>query len=286
MSKLPNQGVVPTKAQKLEQKYNNASISLYIIALLTVINIVSLLFGGSFYFLVSSSVPYLLVALGMLFCGMFPEEEYVGELANLHILDKSVFPVFVVIAFAIIVLYILSAFFAKNKKVGWLIFALVFFCVDTLLMFWYYGVAIDIIVDIAFHIYVIVSLSIGINAHYQLAKIYPEEQSSAVEQANAAFQAQTSTDSPVLRQADFSVKSKTLLEVSYLNHTILYRRVKRVNELIIDGKVYAEYKAFMEFSHSLIAVVDGHTFMAGLENTSKSFIAVDGILLKEKIRLI
>ena len=66
MSKLPNQGVVPTKAQKLEQKYNNASISLYIIALLTVINIVSLLFGGSFYFLVSSSVPYLLVALGML----------------------------------------------------------------------------------------------------------------------------------------------------------------------------------------------------------------------------
>ena len=45
-----------------------------------------------------------------------------------------------------------------------------------------------------------------------------------------------------LRRADYSVKSKTLLEATAEGYRICYRRVKSVNELVINGIVYDEKK--------------------------------------------
>ncbi len=285
MQNLPNQYGVPTRAQTLQQRYNGSRICLYIISAFTVLNIISLVLNGSYYFFISSSIPYVLVALGMVFCGLVPEE-YAQDFVSLHIFDQAVFVLFILIATVIIALYIMSAIFSKKKKVGWLIFALVFFCLDTVLMFFYFGFTADIIIDAIFHAYIIVSLSVGINAHYQLKKLPPEQQPvENAQQAENLTPNDNLSDSPILRTADFSVKSKTLLECDYLNHKIIYRRVKRVNELVIDGYVYAEYIALVEFSHTLYAAVGGHTFYAGLQ-FNRSFIAVDGITLKQKIRWI
>ncbi len=280
---IPNH--TPTTEQLLQQKYNRASIWLFLISAFTAINVLSLAFGGSFYFLVSSSVPYIIVGLGMILCGMLPDEEYVGDLLNFRIFDKSVFTIFVIIAVVIIGLYVLSAILARKQKVGWVIFALVFFCLDTLLMFLYFGLTMDILIDTIFHVVLIVVLAGSVHAHFQLKKLPPKEQNEEEPQTEIFTPHDYTNDSPILRVADLSVKCRILLECNYLNHTIVYRRVKTVNELVIDGNVYSEYNARMEFEHSLVAVVDGHTFCAGLA-MGKSFIMADGNMLKQKIRWI
>lgn len=92
-------------------------------------------------------------------------------------------------------------------------------------------------------------------------------------------------DAPV-RRANRSIKAKILLEARAEDYEICYRRVKSVNELVINGIVYDEKKGVLEFSHNLSAVVDGHTIEAGLSEDSYSYILFDGQCLANKRRLI
>ena len=57
--------------------------------------------------------------------------------------------------------------------IGWFIFTLVIFSIDTLLMIFLQGIG-DSIIDIVFHVWVIVSLVRGISAQAKLKKL-PEE---------------------------------------------------------------------------------------------------------------
>ena len=90
----------------------------------------------------------------------------------------------------------------------------------------------------------------------------------------------------VLRDADRSVKSRILLEASVPGYDICYRRVKNVNEFVINGVVYDEIKGIIEFTHTLSAVVDGHEIEAGLSEDSFSYIMFDGECLAHKRRLV
>ena len=92
-------------------------------------------------------------------------------------------------------------------------------------------------------------------------------------------------DNPV-RRANRSVKVRILLEARVENYEICYRRIKSVNELVINGIVYDEKKAVIEFPHNLSALVDGHTIEAGLSDDSYSYIMFDGECLANKQRLI
>lgn len=89
-----------------------------------------------------------------------------------------------------------------------------------------------------------------------------------------------------IRSADYSVKSKILLEAMIGKYTICYRRIKNVNELVINDIVYDEKKGIIEFEHNLSAVIDGHTIEAGYDNESYSYIIFDGERIAEKKRLI
>ena len=93
-------------------------------------------------------------------------------------------------------------------------------------------------------------------------------------------------DDTALRHADPSKKHRVLLEKSYRGYKICYRRVKSTNELVINGLVYDEKKAVIEFEHTLSASVDGHLIEAGLDRESYSFIAVDGEIIAQKKRLV
>ncbi len=86
-----------------------------------------------------------------------------------------------------------------------------------------------------------------------------------------------------IRSADPAVKSKILLEASVNGYRICYRRVKSVNELVINGKVYDEKKGVIEFAHNLCATLDGHSIEAGIENDC-SYIKFDGEVIKNKKR--
>lgn len=74
-----------------------------------------------------------------------------------------------------------SYVFSKKLRPGWLIFALVIFILDTLFMFIDAGIQTDMIIDYLFHIWVIVSLAIGMSAGYKLKKLPPEEEELAEE---------------------------------------------------------------------------------------------------------
>ncbi len=93
-------------------------------------------------------------------------------------------------------------------------------------------------------------------------------------------------DSAVMRCADAAVKSRILLEADVKGYKICYRRVKSVNELVINGRVYDEKKGVVEFEHRLCAVIDGHTVEAGYDEDSYSYILFDGELVKRKRRWI
>ena len=128
-------------------------------------------------------VPYILAYTGKYVCGLMPESVYEGEWASTDFLDREVFIVMMVIAFVILVLYFLSWIFSKKLRVGWLIFALVFFSIDTLLLVLIQGVSADGIIDIVFHAWVFVTLINDIRAYFKLKKLPADEVVESVGEA-------------------------------------------------------------------------------------------------------
>lgn len=272
--------------QILETKFKNARSNLLLVIVFTLINIVLLVSKSDVYFIFSAFIPYALVSIGMGICGMFPAEYYTDELAGTEFLPTSVFGVILGVSLAIVALYLISWIFSKKNTVGWLIFALVIFAIDTAIMLFSSGLQLDGLIDIAFHIWVIVSLSIGINAGVKLKKLPPEEIEFIENMPEVAEQncdgAQNST---IIRMADPDVKARVLLTAEALGHTITYRRVKKVNELVIDGNVYDEIEALLETAHSLKAQIDGHTIEVGFDGSIRSYLKVDGEMTAKKIRM-
>lgn len=93
-------------------------------------------------------------------------------------------------------------------------------------------------------------------------------------------------DTPTIRTAASAKKERILLKVDISGYEIVYRRIKTVNELIVNGVVYDEKKALIEVNHTLIAVIDDHTIEAGLHDDCMSFIRFDGKTIAEKKRVI
>ena len=89
----------------------------------------------------------------------------------------------------------------------------------------------------------------------------------------------------ILRVADPNVRARVLLQTEAFGHSIVYRRAKRVNELIVDGNVYDEVETLIEYAHTLKAQVDGHLFEAEFDGKAHSYIKVDGQVVAKKLRL-
>lgn len=93
-------------------------------------------------------------------------------------------------------------------------------------------------------------------------------------------------ETDVLRYVDPVAKGRILLEANVEQYHICYRRVKFVNELVINGRVYDEKKGIFEFEHQLCALVDGHSIEAGMDENSYSYILFDGEVIEQKMRLV
>ncbi|MBQ9132316.1 MAG: hypothetical protein IJX62_07595 [Clostridia bacterium] len=94
------------------------------------------------------------------------------------------------------------------------------------------------------------------------------------------------TDDVALRPVASPEKGRVLLVATRQGYHILYRRIRHVNELVINGFVYDEKKGVIELEHRLIARVDGHTIAAGYGRDSFSYILFDGKRIAEKKRWI
>ncbi len=294
MAKLFNQGIALTPRQNYERKYNASRANLLLVVIVTLVNLLLVSTGSDSYFLFSAYIPYFITVIGLSWCGMLPPEYYEAPLEEYIFFDKSLFAALLILAVILTSLYLLAWFMSKKNRVGWIIFALVFFGLDTAGMLILNGFAAESIMNIVFHAWVIYYLVVGIVAHRKL-KYMPEEAQENVYEAAAgevteeaeapAAEAEAKPDSLALRKADKDVKHKVLLEKRMFNMDICYRRVKRVNELVINGNVYDEYVALAEQPHMLEAYVDGRHIVAGYTGTH-SVISVDGQQVAKKLRII
>ncbi len=276
---------VITERQKLERRYKGALSSLLLIAAFSGVNLLLLLINSDTYFLFSAYIPYLLGDYAMFFCGRYPAEVY-ADVPDIEFFGTEIFAVFVAAAVVFVLFYLLCFLFARKKKAVWLIFALTLFVIDTLVMFIVVGFYIDMIMDIIFHVWAIVSLALGISAYLKLKKLPEEEEIPGIPEDVPVTDVMYPEDSPVLRMADPDQKAKTFVEADYGAFHISFQRAKRVNELIVNGRVYAEYEVLFETAHTLEAVVGGHKIEAGYDGKVMTFIYVDGKEIAKKARII
>lgn len=280
---MTTENTYPNK-QALEEKYRNLRNNLLLVVVFTLINIILLITQSNKYFLFSAYIPYAIVDIGMLVCGMYPDEFYGENFSKADTISPSMFAVFLAIALIMVILYLVSWIFSKKNKVGWMIFALAFFSVDTVLMLAIYGIQLDILIDILFHLWVIISLVIGINANSKLKKILPEEV-EILESINIGEPQGNLQNSGIIRTADLNTKARIFLQTIASGHNITYRRVKNVKELVIDGNVYDEVESLVEYAHSLKAQIDGHLIEVGYDGRFHSYLKIDGQMVARKLRL-
>lgn len=173
----------------LQQRYASSRASLLIVVVFTLINCILAATGSDTYFLFSASIPYYLAFYGSLFCGLMPEVYYTPESAfyssfEFEFFDISALYVMLSIAVIITLVYGVFWFMSRKEKYGWLIAALVFFSVDTIVMIALFGFSVNMLLDVLMHAYVIISLISGITAIPKLKAVRAEEE--AILQAQAA----------------------------------------------------------------------------------------------------
>ncbi len=171
-----------TEKQRLTNKYNTSRNNILLVVVFTLINSVLLFTGSDSYFLFSASIPYYFTLFGLLYTGRMPADWYEGWEDFVPDPD-TVLAVYLGIAIIAIVLYALCWLLSKKKGYGWLIVALVMFAIDTAGMFYLAGFSADMILDIVFHGWVLVSLVSGVITAKKLKKL-PEEDPVVAPQYN------------------------------------------------------------------------------------------------------
>lgn len=170
--KIGSRGQPVPERVRLENRYKNARSNLLLVTIFTVVNIVLLLAKSNLFFLFSAYIPYVIVVFGMLLCGRLPE----GDFQMADSLGTLTLVGFVAIAMILTALYLVGWILSGKGRAGWLTFGLVAFAIDTVLLFLLQGIQLDSLVDYAYHIWAIVSFSMGISAGLKLKKLPPEEE--------------------------------------------------------------------------------------------------------------
>lgn len=261
------------------QLYEIARKNLLIMLVLTIVNVVLVAVNSGVIMLFSATIPYFALSYGM----------YIAA----HSYSSTMLYLSIVLAVILIILYLICYLMSK-KHYGWLIFATVMFVLDTLAMIGLYISVGEVssILDIIIHILVLYYLISGSINGYKLSHLPQEEQSMFSNVDDARFYAMENNDDAIsindnetsLYKADMNVKYRVLLESNVYGHEIVYRRIKRTNELVVDGYVYDTYQALAEKAHCLNAKVDGHLIQVGYNGIISSYLKVDGQTVLKKIR--
>lgn len=134
---------------ELEKRYKGARSNLLLMTAFSVVNIVLLILNTGVSFLFSATAPSVLVGVGLI----FKEEPTLNALGG----------VCFALGFVIIGIYGLFYWLSKKYKVFMLV-SLIFFAIDTLLLLWVLSLGFEasVLIDIAFHVWVLLSLGRGV----------------------------------------------------------------------------------------------------------------------------
>lgn len=148
--------------------HKKARNNLLFVVAFSVINIILLLAKASLYFLFTAEFPYFLVELGLYMTNRLPGVTPVDGV----ILSDTFLYVLLAIALVIIIFYLCCWIFSKDRRSLWFILALVGFSLDTLFCLYTLIGNFDLseLLNLAFHVWVIVSLASGIKSANTLKK--------------------------------------------------------------------------------------------------------------------
>ena len=164
----------PPSPEALARGYKNARGNLLLVVIFTVVNAFMAFMGSSSYFLFSAYLPYYSVIFGLVLTGRM-------DVGQEYQLDEKYLVYFVGFAVLVLGLYLLFWLFSK-KHYGWLIPALVFFVLDTIFLLrdsFGGGFDFSMLMDVAFHAWVLLSLSLGIINGVKLKKLAEAETAAA-----------------------------------------------------------------------------------------------------------
>lgn len=262
-----------TKREFARLKYETARKNLLLMLIFTIINLVMLGLEANVMLLFSATIPYVSGVFAIMYGG-------------------TLFSVICIGVAGVSMLAFLLCWTFSKRHYGWMIAALVLFVMDTLAMAGMYILTGDFsgIIDVAAHIWVLYYLVIGVKYGYQLHTLPVDEIEDVMGESEVPeYEVQENevqiVDSSPLHIADMTAKSKILLETVENGHCIVYRRVKRTNELVIDGYVYDEVEMLIEPAHILRARLDGVEYGVGFDGICHSYFSLNGEKKVKKIRL-
>lgn len=249
-------------------KYKNSRMNLLAVVAFTAVNVALALVGSGTYFLFSDYLAYLLSLYGRIYYELAETGAYLvigGAMAAL-----------------VLVPYVLCFFLSKKRR-GWMIAALVLFSIDMVILVLdsiaYFEVS--ILLDYVFHIWVIVSLAVGVK-HGKEALSAPEAMTpEAAEKYREPKPWKGENDRPLREPVE---KYRVLVKALYGVHEIEARRSYGLTELVIDGKVYGVQEGVIEMPYTISAQVGGHEIATSLVGTFQT-ISVDGAVIAKKLRL-
>ena len=283
----------PTKSAIAANKYGIARSNLLLVILFTLINSVISFAHGNFYFLFSASIPYYVASFSAAWA-YSPEDIGLEPAAN----PTAILVIGAVIAAVLLVPYLLCWIFSK-KHYGWMIAALVLFSLDSVWLLLNFHIS--LILDILFHAYVLYYLIMGVR--YGLLPngtltLNPDgtmaDMSATTANAEESADAESAPteqpvipDTPILRSADETGREKVrvYVETAWDGHQIQYRRVGKIEELVVDGQVYAEMPRARVNGAHMTATVAGMQLEAGAMGGS-NIVTVNGKVVATTIRYI
>ena len=238
-------------------QYNAARVNILLFGLLTVVNIINLLFtGGDTYFLFSLTIPYFMAYFGGFYCGKLPPEFYEGNMTDYEFFPEGLYIFMLVLSLVILAAYVTTYFLSSKMRVGFLIAALVFSALDTLFMLYIYlGMYGQAIIEIIFHIYIIVYLSYGIYSYYKIKGMPREIFGDATDGDGAEIFR--------LLPSDLS-SDGVIIQAEVYSNRITYRR-EGAKYIMESGSDEVSVKALGNTAHSLSLTVGGRAVFAGFD---------------------
>lgn len=257
------------KRSEVEVNFNKSRSNLLLVIVFSVLNVILTLVNAGINFLFSATFPMFVVGLGQAF------SDKSGDNAYLIIA--------VIVAFILIACYGVCYLLSKKHK-AFIVVALVFFSIDTLFLLWILSLGIDYsaIFDIAFHVWVVYSLIIGVKAWLDLKKLPLNEE--IVEDEMQEHDPSLISQSNAIRPQ--TPKGRVILSQNYNDLEIVIKRVFGTTELIINGIVYAEKKGLVETNYILEACIDDTIIKAAMDTSAFMCLYVNGNLLSKKKRII
>ena len=151
--------------QTLETKLQTGRLALLVIFTCSLLTVALGSFGLDVRILFGAFIPYLLVLYGNLFTGKLPESYYENlEMTELTFLEDSFLVGMISCAIFVSLLFLLSWFFSRAYQVNWLLFALVLYALDAVVMLLLFGFGLSLLADYVFH-----GIAIGVLASATVA---------------------------------------------------------------------------------------------------------------------